>query len=1121
MIAAPLVDARTAATLREELLQKLRDNVPEWAAVDPLTGQPDQTAAALVGVFARFGEIVFQRLNQVPDKNFLAFLDLLGVSRNPPQPARVPLTFTLAQGSVVDAVVAAGTQVAAPPAAGESEPVLFETERELSVVAATLQSLITVDAERDLVADHSALLAAPDAAGAAMFSGDRSNEHVLYIGHSVDLTARKVTQLTVTLQLNAQPADNLREIRPADLRWEVWDGTTWSAIDAANVVQPANLNGDFRFSNLPTMPELTVSGMTSHWLRCRLIKPVSPGATVAVGMLRASLLPVLDAARVRATAARSGITPDAAFANTQAVDVTKPFLPFGERPKLGDAFYVGSTEGFGLPGASVSLALAVVNPLPAPPAQPPVVPNPTLRWEVWTSNGWSLLGESSRTAAGSSPLVDSTQAFTNGTGTSVSIKLPANVAPTTINGATGHWIRVQIAIGNYGEDARYVPDGGSPTGFKLQPATFVPPMLRSLTVGYSLDTPQVPAAVLGYNNLEFENIGALQTPFGKPLFRGFSSQPATLYMAFSLPAARTTFPNRAISLYHALRSFQYGELAAPLHPDLSVLGAAANTVATHRFTVSNPGGEVANVALSTQGGAWQRTLTPTTMRLDPGESRVATVAVTVPTAQSLGSATASDRGFLQLSDAGGGALTSVAFETRVGAVEPPRRRLRWEYWNGSGWFRLIAADGTDRLSRTGLIEFLGPADLTISRQFGVDGYWVRALLEPGDEPLVPRVRALAPNTTMGSQLVTLRSEGLGSSDASENQQFRTIRTPVLLGQHLEVREPGPLADDELAQLTAVHGNDAVTAAGINNEFWVRWTEVPDLHGAGPLDRHYVLDHLSGQVSFGDGVQGRIPPRGIGNIRLSRYQTGGGQRGNSAAGSIVQMKTTVPYVDRVTNIDAAASGFDAESTTALVTRAPRTLRHGGRAVAADDYEDLARLASAEVARARCVPLRRLREDPLGTVPVAGALSLIIVPGSSDPKPLPSLELLERTADYLRTRQAANADISLVGPIYVRVDVAVEVALATIENASEVEQAIRAQLAAFLHPLTGGRDGAGWDFGRQPQLSDLHAVINGVAGVDHLRTLSMSRHEDLAGAEATGRFLVYSGQHQIDFTFAGSE
>jgi predicted phage baseplate assembly protein len=647
-------------------------------------------------------------------------------------------------------------------------------------------------------------------------------------------------------------------------------------------------------------------------------------------------------------------------------------------------------------------------------------------------------------------------------------------------------------------------------------------MLRSLTLGYSFDTPEVPAAVLGYNNLEFENLGADPSrPFGQALFRGFSSQPATLYMAFSVPEARKTFPNRAISLYHALRSFQYGELATPLHPDLSVLGAAANTVATHRFTVSNPGREVANVVLSTQGGAWQRALTPTSMRLDPGESRVATVAVTVPDAQGPGAATASDRGFLQLSGGGVEALSSVAFETRVGASGPPRRRLRWEYWNGHGWSRLIAADGTDRLSRTGVIEFLGPADLTLSRQFGIDAYWVRALLEAGDQPLVPRVRALAPNTTMASQVVTLRTEVIGSSDASEHQQFRTVRTPVLLGQQLEVREPGPLAHDELAQLTAVHGTDAVTAAGTNNEFWVRWTEVPDLHGAGPLDRHYVLDHLSGQVTFGDGVQGRIPPRGVGNLRLARYQAGGGQRGNCPAGSIVQMKTTVPYVDRVTNIDAAASGFDAESTTALVTRAPRTLRHGGRAVAADDYEDLARLASAEVARARCVPLRRLREDPLGSVPVPGALSLIIVPGSSDPKPLPSLELLELTAGYLRTRQAANADISLVGPLYVRVDVAMEVALARIENATEVDRAIRGQLAAFLHPLTGGRDGAGWDFGRKPQLSDLHALINGVAGVDHLRKLTVSRHEDLAGTEATGRFLVYSGQHQIDFSFTGGE
>ena len=352
---APAIDPRTAAAVAEQLQQLLKAYAPGWNEVDPVTGAPIGRDAALIGIFARsLREIVIQRLNQVPEKNFLAYLDLLG-ARVAAAAAGEGAAHLLARHRAASWMRWCRRERRSPHRRPRARATrcMFETERELPVVAATLQSLITVDAERDLVADHSALLASPDAAGAAIFSGDRSNEHLLYIGHSAGLTAHKVTQLTVTLQLNAQPAENQREILPADLRWEVWDGTTWSAIAPANVVQPANLSGEFRFSNLPTMPALTLSGISSHWLRCRLLKPVSPGATAAVGMLQASLLPVLDAAKVRATAARSAITPDAAFANAQAIDVTKPFLPFGERPKLGDAFYVGSSEGFGLPGARV------------------------------------------------------------------------------------------------------------------------------------------------------------------------------------------------------------------------------------------------------------------------------------------------------------------------------------------------------------------------------------------------------------------------------------------------------------------------------------------------------------------------------------------------------------------------------------------------------------------------------------------------------------------------------------------------------------------------------------------------------------------------------------------------
>jgi hypothetical protein len=40
-----------------------------------------------------------------------------------------------------------------------------------------------------------------------------------------------------------------------------------------------------------------------------------------------------------------------------------------------------------------------------------------------------------------------------------------------------------------------------------------------------------------------------------------------------------------------------------------------------------------------------------------------------------------------------------------------------------------------------------------------------------------------------------------------------------------------------------------------------WTEVEDFLGSGPEDRHFVLDHETGTVTFGDGEHGRRPATG--------------------------------------------------------------------------------------------------------------------------------------------------------------------------------------------------------------------------------------------------------------------
>ena len=42
--------------------------------------------------------------------------------------------------------------------------------------------------------------------------------------------------------------------------------------------------------------------------------------------------------------------------------------------------------------------------------------------------------------------------------------------------------------------------------------------------------------------------------------------------------------------------------------------------------------------------------------------------------------------------------------------------------------------------------------------------------------------------------------------------------------------------------------------------WVRWEEIPDLALADGGDRVYTLDPYQGTIRFGDGRQGRVPPR---------------------------------------------------------------------------------------------------------------------------------------------------------------------------------------------------------------------------------------------------------------------
>ncbi|MEM7581257.1 MAG: baseplate protein J, partial [Cyanobacteria bacterium P01_A01_bin.80] len=140
----PKIDQRTYEKIVEQT-EKLAQQFTHWK---PGIEKTD-AGGALIRIFARMVKLIGNRLNQVPEKNFLAFLDLIGGQLKPPQAAKVPLTFYLAEGSPVDALVPARTQISAPPAEGSDEEIVFETDRELIVTTAQLQGVFVIEPSKD------------------------------------------------------------------------------------------------------------------------------------------------------------------------------------------------------------------------------------------------------------------------------------------------------------------------------------------------------------------------------------------------------------------------------------------------------------------------------------------------------------------------------------------------------------------------------------------------------------------------------------------------------------------------------------------------------------------------------------------------------------------------------------------------------------------------------------------------------------------------------------------------------------------------------------------------------------------------------------------------------------
>jgi predicted phage baseplate assembly protein len=466
-----------------------------------------------------------------------------------------------------------------------------------------------------------------------------------------------------------------------------------------------------------------------------------------------------------------------------------------------------------------------------------------------------------------------------------------------------------------------------------------------------------------------------------------------------------------------------------------------------------------------------------------------------------------------------GYILRLAFECEETQAVGVRREdppLVWECSLGDGrWEELLPStrrgekDTTGGLNNPqGALTLYLPLTMRPDQVHGRNAYWLRCRLERrreeqgmyAESPRIKTVTAyILGGTTRATHAVIVRGEDLGFGSGEPGLILNLQHAPVLSlrpGETVEVEEK---REGEMV--------------------FVPWHVVPDFADSTRYDRHFTLDEATGEISLGPAIRqpdgtvrqyGRVPEAGR-RIRFSQYRHGGGVAGNVPAGKIQMLKSAVPYIDRVVNLKRAEGGRDQESLEEAKMRAARELRAQQRAVTAEDFENLARGTSREVARAKC---QAPGKDGGGLPP--GMVELLVVPSAFDAvragdlsKLALDLPLQERILAHLDRYRLLTTTLRVREACYLGVKAAVQIVASDYTPREVVRARVLDALRDLISPLAIGhaaeradaRDGAGheallgadwegWPFGRDLYVSEIFSLIQQVPGVKHVLDVRLS-------------------------------
>ncbi len=268
---APRLDDRSFEDLVREARRRIPLYTPEWT--DHNLSDPGIT---MIELFSYLIDILLYRLNRVPERHYIKFMELIGMNLREPETAHTEETFWLAAPQPVDITIPLGTEVASLRTEN-NQAIIFSTSEPFTIHVPTLTAVLSSrPAQRagesrsyqsqnlrrlEVGFEGFSAFANPPQVGDAMYFGfaQDMSRHIIGLDFDVDIAAGAGVDPT-------QPPyvwEVLSKVEPIE-----WTAAELNEDKTKALNQPGVLS-----LHLPRMVQGRIADTTGYWLRVRLIDP--------------------------------------------------------------------------------------------------------------------------------------------------------------------------------------------------------------------------------------------------------------------------------------------------------------------------------------------------------------------------------------------------------------------------------------------------------------------------------------------------------------------------------------------------------------------------------------------------------------------------------------------------------------------------------------------------------------------------------------------------------------------------------------------------------------------------------------------------------------------------------